>query len=201
VTLTFNPGTQPGSYYVNLWLQEAVDLSNPFNEYGASSGSPSAGETWQIDVPDATYGGELGVTGAGTIVGNTAANTLSDTNFVPGKTSNSDTSSCGFFGGGPADATCNDAASMALGFGFSLAAGDEEVVSFTVSQTAPGGFYLSTTDPTTGTVDYFYGSATSQPIGTTTGPGPVPEPGSWVMLATIAAILAWVSRRRRLAAQ
>jgi hypothetical protein len=190
-TLVFNPGA-PGTYYVNLWVFEAVNVANPFDQYGSTSGSPTAGETWQIDVPDTTYAGELGTAGAGTIVGNTATNALSDTNLVPGQTSNSDLTSCGFFTGGPAVANCNDAASMALGFAFTLAAGEEEVVTFTVQQTAPGGFYLATTDPTSGTTDYFFGSAISRTIGNQ----PVPEAGSWILLSAIAGILGLVSRRR-----
>src|SRR5579871_6296760 len=108
---------------------------------------------------------------------------LANTNFVPGMDSNADLTSCGYFTGGAADPNCNDAASMALGLSFTLGASDEEVLTFTVSQTQPtSGFYLSTTDPTTGTTDYFQMSGTSQP----TGPAEVPEPTSWVLLATLA---------------
>jgi hypothetical protein len=196
-TLVYNPG--PGTYYVNLWLFENVDLSNPFNEYGASSGSPATGETWQIDVPDADYAGELGTAGAGTIVSNTAGNTLSDTNYVPGQMSNSDLSSCGFFTSpGTPVADCNDATSMALGFGFTLGSSEEELVSFTVSHTPPAsGLYLSTTDPISLTTDYFYGSATTQSTSTPPPPPPtIPEPGSWILLTTVAGILGLIWRRR-----
>lgn len=197
-TLVFNPGVA-GNYFVNMWLYENVNINNPFDQYGSVSGTgPAAGQTWQIDVPDASYMGELGTAGAGTIVKNTAANTLSDTNFVPGKISNSDLSSCGFFGGGAANPNCNDGASMALGEAFSLAANQEEILTFTVQQTAPaGGFYLATTDPTTGTTDYFFATATPQTVG---GGGNVPEPNSWVMLFAVAGILG-LMRRRRVAAQ
>jgi len=187
VTLTYNPG--PGTYNVDFWLYEA--LSQPFfNEYGSTGGSPVAGQSWQIDVPDYEYGGELGTAGAGTIIANTQANTLANTNYVPGKTDNY-LLNCPY-----GLSTCNDVTSMAMGFGFTLAAGQEEVVSFTVSTTQPSGFYLEQIHPVDAggnpEVDYFFtGSATTQPITTV-----IPEPGSWILLATTLALLLFSLRRR-----
>jgi hypothetical protein len=87
---------------------------------------------------------------------------------------------------------------MAMGFGFTLVAGDEEVVSFNVSSTVPtSGFYLEQIHPVDGAnsspIDYYFtGSASEQPIGTTT----VPEPGSWILLATLVAVVLTCLRRR-----
>ena len=189
VTLTYNPG--PGSYFVNLWLFENLFPPSAQNEYGATGGGGlAAGESWQIDVPDHTYGGELGTAGAGSIVANTKANTLADTNFVPGKTDD-----FSFNCTGP---TCNDYTSMALGLSFALAAGDEEVLTFTVSKTKPAsGFYLEQVAPVDQAnpteIDYFY-SATA----TTEKISGVPEPKSWIFLG--AACIIMLAFRRRMAA-
>ena len=193
VSLTFNPGAA-GTYNIGFWLFE--QLSQPgYNEYGNTGGSPVFGQSWQIDVPDYDYIGELGTVGAGSIIANTLANTLANTNFIPGTDS---TYAGGGFCATFPDATCNDYTSMAMGFNFTLAAGYEEVVSFNVSTTAPSsGFYLEQIHPQDGAnanpIDYYFtGSASEQPIGTTTAP----EPGSWILLATLVAIVLTCVRRR-----
>jgi hypothetical protein len=197
VSLTFNPGA--GNYNVNLWLFEQLFPATAQNEYGATGGtSLAAGESWQIDVPDGNYGGELGTAGAGSIVANTAGSTLSNTNYVPGTQSNFDTTSCGYFTGGSAVATCNDYTSMALGYNFTLAAGQEEVLNFTVSTSAPtSGFYLeqiAPVDPANPTQMTYYYSATAvtQPVGV----GAVPEPSYQWILGAVAAVFVLVARRR-----
>jgi len=207
VNIAYNPG--PGAYYVNLWLFENLVPAVALDEYGAAFNSPATGESWQIDVPDSTYSGELGTAGAGTIVGNTAANTLANANFVPGTDSNADTTSCGFFTvGPPADPNCNDYTSMALGFGFTLTSGEQELLSFKVSTTPPAsGFYLeqvAPVDPSNDTeVDYFFsGTATAGAIGPPPPPPPpptVPEPSSWILLGSVAVVLGVAFRRRRAA--
>ena len=189
LTLTYTPGA--GSYNVDFWLFE--QLSQPgWNEYGNTGGSPVSGQSWQIDVPDYDYGGELGTPGAGTIIANTQANTLANVNYVPGGTDDYNLTCFGI-------ATCNDYVSMAMGFNFTLAAGQEEVVSFNVSTTAPSsGFYLEQIHPVDGAntaeTDYFLtGSASAQPIGTTT-----PEPGSAILVgASMALVLFRFGRRLR----
>src|ERR1700683_2460536 len=46
LVFTFSPGAA-GSYYFDAWFDN--DLNVPFfNEYGAVSGAPSAGQTWEI---------------------------------------------------------------------------------------------------------------------------------------------------------
>jgi hypothetical protein len=96
---------------VNFWLFEELNPAVAFDEYGivGNAGSLPSGDSYQIDVPDHTYGGELGTAGAGTIVAKTAANTLADTNFVPGTMPN-DSFQCPI-----GTAACNDYNSMALG--------------------------------------------------------------------------------------
>lgn len=192
VSLTFN--SSPGSYNVDFWLFEQLQQPG-FNEYGNTGGAPASGQSWQIDVPDYDYGGELGTLNAGTIIANTQANTLANTNYVPGNSPN-DPTTLSFPCSGP---TCNDYTSLAMGFNFTLAAGYQEVVSFNVSTTAPtSGFYLEQIHPVDGNnttpTDYFLtGSASAQPINTT-----VPEPGTGILLGVLAALaLSPLGRRLR----
>ncbi len=203
VTLTFNPGA-PGTYNANLWVFE--QLATPgFNEFGAVNGSAATGQSWQIDVPDYDYNnasdpnfGGLPA-GAGSIIGNTKASTLANNNYVTGNTLQ-DLTCTGL-------ASCNDFTSMAMGFNFTLGASQEEVLTFTVSNTNPGGFSLEQIHPVdpfgnNSETDYFFtGSATTQAAttggggGGGGGTGAVPEPGSLPLVATLAGLLAVCARR------
>lgn len=192
VSLTFNPGA--GTYNVSLWLFEQLFPATATNEFGIVPAiAPAAGETWQIDVPDSSYIGELGTAGAGTIVANNAASTLDNTNYIPGGVDNADTL-CGL---ATPDANCNDYTSMALGFNFTLAAGEQEFLTFKVSTTAPAsGFYLEQVAPVDSAnsqeINYFYSAtAETQPIGTS----PVPEPSSWVFVVTVGMLMLLFRRR------
>lgn len=182
LVLTFNPG--PGTYSVDAYFD--LELGVPFfNENASVWGSPVAGQSWQIDDP--TYG---------TIFANTQNNTLDNTNHVPGTVDN-------FLGGcasvyAPSCANSNDDVSWAMGFAFTLGAGQEEVITLNMLQTAPdGGFYLQQTHP----IDpnnadavnaYFSGSAVTQPV--TSG---VPEPGTWVLLTSGLLLLLLVGLRSK----
>lgn len=201
VTLTYSA---PGTYKTSLWIWEELIPQTAFNEYGTTGGTLDPSESYQIDVADHSYA--LGVdpnfgglaAGAGTIVANTAANTLANKNFVPGSTDNSN-----LFAPCTGLPTCNDYTSLALGTTFTLGANEQETLSFTVSTTAPtSGFYLKQIDPGTGTgspeVDYFYSlTATTQQVG---GPT-VPEANSWFGLGMLASLIALGFRRSFLAKQ
>jgi len=199
VQMVFNPGA-PGSYYVDLALFEELFVATGQNEYGTTGGSAAAGQSWQIDTPDYDYvsgfdpnfGGLP--SGAGKIFSNTAGNTLADKNYVTGNTAQ-DTLSCS------GKATCNDYTALAMGFGFTLAANQEELLTFTVSTTKPtSGFYLEQIAPVdkanTAEIDYFLtGSATAQTVGG--GGGTVPEPSSLITLLGFVGALGYAIRRRR----
>lgn len=194
LSLTFNPG--PGSYHVGAWLFEELFPATGYNEYGVAGGSLGAGESWQIDVPDYDYNGSdpnFGSlpAGAGTIVANASANTLDNTNYVPGNTDAYDFVCTGL-------ATCNDFTSMALAFNFTLGPSEEELLSFSISTTRPtSGFYLEQIAPVDGVntseINYFFtATATTMPTGITG----VPEPSSWIPLLAFVGFLAFAVRRR-----
>lgn len=191
VQLTINGA---GNHFVDFWLFEELNPVVAQDEYGIVGGSAGAGQSYQIDVPDHTYVGELGTPGAGSIVANTAANTLANTNYVPGTTPD-DMFQC--FG----LATCNDYTSMAIGSQFSLGSNEEGVVNFTVSTTKPlSGFYLEQVAPVDSNnaseIDYFFTENTS--IVPLSG---VPEPGFLAPLAGLGIVLGLVIRRRSSAVQ
>jgi hypothetical protein len=203
VNLTFNPGSA-GTYNVDLWLFEELVPASGYDEYGASGGgSPALGESWQIDVPDYNYnattdpnfGGLL--SGAGSIIANTASHSLSNTNYVPGTTDS-------FLNLCTSSPNCNDYTSTALGEHFTLASGFEELLSFSVSTTKPtSGFYLEQIDPgITGTTAAYYYTATATEVSVcTSNCNPVPEPNSFVpLLGFVGVLVLWLAVRRRSAA-
>jgi hypothetical protein len=194
-TITFTDKTA-GVGFFDLFVDLA--LATPFfNEYGVTGGgSLSAGQTWQIDVPDywcnTTACQSLGLPfgtpdpndpGAN-IIANTLENSLNDLNGVPGTLDNF-LNACGAEPNAlnPAqNPLCNNDVSLAMGFKYFLSAGSEEVITLTVSQTAPtSGFFLEQLRPTdpgspNGTSPVFlYGSAqqvaTPEPCDAASDPG------------------------------
>jgi len=199
LTLTYNPG--PGTYFVDVWFDH--DLSLPFyNEFGAVSGAPVAGQSYQIDNPDTNVDANR----TGNIQANTAANTLDNTNHISGNTSNFNTF-CGANSGGAVNAACNNDVSMGMGYAFTLAAGQQETITWTLSHTAPAsGFFLEQIHPQDAAGPesdlFFQGSAVSGPAGGPPPPPPppppsgVPEPGYSVLLAGFVSVMLLVLRRR-----
>lgn len=137
-----------------------------FNEYGVESGLLAAGQSWEIDEPGFVFGD---------IYTNFAADTLDNSNGVP--------------------SSVPDDVSMALGWNFTLAAGETAYIDFLIGTSTPSGFYLAQTDPDSpdspatiyfsSTLDISGGGSTS-----------VPEPGTLLLLATGLVGLAGLSRRR-----
>jgi hypothetical protein len=176
LVLTYDPGAA-GSYFFDAWFDN--ELSTPFyNEYGAVSGSPAAGQSWEIGDAQIYYNypGPFPAP-TGTDPGDdTYNNSLTDTNYLPGNVSN--------YAGCSAGASCNGDASMAMGFAFTLGADQEEVITLDLSETNPGSaFYLEQIHPVdpnnpTETDLYFSGSAQTE----STSTAPVPEPSTLLLL-------------------
>jgi hypothetical protein len=147
-----------GLHYVSLFVDHEIDESTNtfFNEYGSSSGTQQAGQSWEIDEPG------WGVNGGG-YVGDIF------TNFTSGSLDGSN---------GVSSSALNDV-SMAMGWNFSLNAGDMAGIDFVLSDTAPAsGFYLAQTDPDSAASVYLSSKLAIRPAGQQ-----VPEPASWALLA------------------
>jgi len=188
LTYTFNPG--PGSYFFDVFFDHQLSLPF-FNEFGTVLGAPAAGQSYEIGdsfasniYPDVAAGGALANT-------NTLGGQLSDFN-----------NAC-------VGAACNGDFAAALGFAFTLAAGQQEVITLSVSHTDPGsGLRLKDTHPIdaanpSALALYISGSAaacdiTSPDCGSSGGGGDVPEPFSLVLLGTMVVVL-MVAYRGRLA--
>jgi hypothetical protein len=189
ITFTGNPGA-PGSYFAVVGIDYEVVDAVWWNEYGGASGTPAAGQSWQIDanIADGNF--------TPTLWSNIQANTLDNTNHVPGTTDNA-TLSCGAnTPGQPVDPTCNTDVAFAMGFAYTLGANQEAVITFNITDSAPtSGFYLSQTHP----VDIFDQTAQTIYLAASVsiqGIGPSPEPASLLLVGSAALIGFVVSRRK-----
>lgn len=169
LTYTFNPG--PGTYFFDVFFDHQLNLPF-FNEFGTVNnvGSLAANQTYEIgdSFASSIYNDVL------------AGGALSNTNTLPGQLSNFSSACIG--------ATCNGDFATAMGFAFTLAAGQQELITLGVSHTDPGGFTLQDTHPVdpanvTALQLFLNGSAVAEPIGTPPPP-PVPEPGSLLLVGT-----------------
>lgn len=142
-----------GSHHVGLFLDHEIDeaFNTFFNEYGGTSGSPSAGQSWEIDEPG------FRLANPGDIFANFGTGSLDGGNGVP--------------------ATAPDDVSMAMAWDFLLGAGETATVRFLLSDTAPGsGFYLAQTDPDSQLSVYFSSAFSIQTDGQQ-----LPEPASMAL--------------------
>lgn len=150
-----------GSHFVGFFVDHELDeaLNGFDNENGSAIGSPVAGQSWEIDEPGYVFGD---------IYINFQNSALDNTNNVP--------------------AGLEDDVSMAMGWDFTLLAGDTAIIDFILSGTVPtNGFYLAQTDPDTNTSIYFSSALDIQPI---------PEPATLLLLGTGLAGLAGFGRKK-----
>ena len=186
LTYTYNPG--PGTYFFDVFFDHQLNLPF-FNEFGTVLGAPAAGQSYEIGdsfassiYPDVQAGGAL-----------------PNTNSLGGQNSN--------FLNNCVGAACNGDFAAAMGFAFTIAAGDQAVITLSVSHTDPGsGLRLQDTHPVDGANPsalalYISGSvstcATTDPDCGGGGGNPVvPEPFSVLLLGTMIAVLMVAFRGR-----
>lgn len=176
--------TGTGARYFDVFIN--LDLGAAFwNEYGATNGPLATGQSYQVDTPDF----DCDANRCGNIIQNANGNALDNANHIPGQLDNY-LFLCGGDGGGPVNTACNNDVALALGFAYNVPAGDQAILTFAVSKTAPAsGFYLSQTKPADGDNDaetvYFSGSLAVQPVTA------IPEPSTIVLVgsAAVAALL------------
>jgi hypothetical protein len=206
-SITFTD-TTPGLGFFDLFVD--LSLATPFfNEFGTTGGgSPAAGQTWQIDVPDywcntaacqaigLPFGSPDPNDPTANIIADTLANSLNNQNGAPGMLSNF-LNDCGAepHAISPAqNPLCNNDVSLAMGFTYFIPAGAKETITLTVSQSAPAsGFFLEqehpidAANPNGGSPVFLYGSA-QQIL-------PTPEPSSRLLEISVLAILIFAGGR------
>jgi len=150
-----------GSHHVGLFVDHEIDepTNTLFNEYGSTTGSAAAGQSWEIDEPGYVFGD---------IYDNFYLSSLDNTNGVP--------------------AALADDVSMALAWDYILSPLESSLVSFTVSDVAPGsGFYLMQNDPDSQYSLYFTSSLAVRTV---------PEPATVFLMGVGLAALGFVYRHR-----
>jgi hypothetical protein len=176
ITIDYRPGAGAFSI-IGYFDHDITGLTNGVeNEFGYTSGTPAAGQSWELDDPGYGFWPPY----VGDLVTNVLAGTLD--NMIRNGAGN-----------GPDDI------GMALGWNFTIPDDTQRaILTFTLSAVAPGsGFYLNQHDPlpvgTPGEDIYFSSSLDITNIPT----GVIPEPGTMLLLGTGLALAARRKLRNR----
>jgi hypothetical protein len=163
-------GAGPHSFSA-FFDHEITDNSNPYdNESGSASGSPLAGQSWEIDEPG-YVNGDIYI------------------NFLDGLLDNA-VGSYDYGGGDSGSTSFPDDVSMAMGWDFSLADGETATIMLMLGTTAPEGFFLSQTDASSSEAIFF-----SSVLEITSLISPVPVPAAAWLFAS--GLLGMIGARRR----
>jgi hypothetical protein len=171
------------------WVTGLGTLTVDFSAPGPGTYSFLSFFDHEIDEPDNTFFNEYGDVSVGVPVAGQSweidepGYVFGDiyTNFLAGSLDNSN--------GVPANLP--DDVSMAMGWAFALGDGESALITLALSDVAPAGFHLRHTDPDSDASIYFSSSLDIS------GPHPVPEPGTLLLMAVAMVTLIFVSRRWR----
>ena len=162
----------PGSSSIVAFFDHELspDITSFFyHDYGISSGTPSSGQTWEIDEPGYVFGD---------IYFNVLSGTLDSENAVPGGLEND--------------------VSLALGWSFSLNENEQALIRWHLTPDASflagyTGFYLAQINELSHETLYFYSALDIREKGP--APVPVPEPASMLLFGLGSAGAVKVGRR------
>ena len=162
-TLTWTTSSAGTHNFIGFFDHEIDEAINTFfNEYGDTVNTPDVVQSWEIDEPGYVFGD---------IYANLLAGSLDNTNGVPQPTP--------------------DDVSWAMGWDFSLVAGETATISLILSGTAPSsGFYLTQTDPDSNETIYYSSSLE-------TVPSSIPDAATVFLLGSAGLVGALGLRRRR----
>ena len=152
------------THYFAAFFDHEIDegINTFFNEFGTALGTPAAGQSWEIDEPEEVFGD---------IYTNFEASDLDNSNGVP--------------------AGSEDDVSMALGWDFSLVAGETATIMLMLGVDDPGGFSLKHTDPDSD--ESFYLSGT---LGISLSPIPVPA-AIWLFGSGLVGLIGFSRRKAK----
>jgi hypothetical protein len=165
ITITYNPGTI-GNHYLLAFFDHEIDQPPFSNETGATTGTSVAGQSWEIDEPGWVKGD---------IYENFEDNALDNEIGIS------------IYG----NTIFPDDVSMAMGWDFTLASGEWAVITLSLGETAPAGFYLQHTDP-----DSQYSLYLSSGLEVRGGGNVIPEPGTMLLLGSGVVGLFGLGRKR-----